>query len=51
MFNLDGEQTLLQTSLMDTDDEETITPIESGDNLNLQKVEMALPHFDLLVRV
>ena len=35
MFNLDNEQTLLQTSLMDTDDEETITPIESGDSLNL----------------
>ena len=35
MFNLDDEQTLLQTSLMDTDDEETITPTESGDSLNL----------------
>ena len=35
MFNLDDKETLLQTSLMDTDDEEMITPIESGDSLNL----------------
>ena len=35
MFNLDNEQTSLQTSLMDTDDEETITPTENRDSLNL----------------
>ena len=36
MFNLDDKQTSLQTSLMDTsNDEEMITPIESGDSLNL----------------
>ena len=35
MFNLDDEQTLLQTSLIDTEDEEMITPTENGDSLNL----------------
>ena len=35
MFNLDDEQTLTQTSLMDIDDEEMITPAESGNGLNL----------------
>ena len=35
MVSLDDEQTSLQTSLMDTDDEETLTPKESGDSLNL----------------
>ena len=35
MFNLDNKQTSLQTSLMDTDDEEMITLTESGDSLNL----------------
>ena len=35
MFNLDDKQTSLQTSLMDTDDEETIMPTENGDSLNL----------------
>ena len=35
MFNLDDEQTSLQTSLMDINDEEMITPTESGDSLNL----------------
>ena len=35
MFNLDDEQTLLQTSLMDTNNAETITLTESGDSLNL----------------
>ena len=35
MFNLDDEQTLLQTSLIDIDDEEMITPTENGDSLNL----------------
>ena len=35
MFNLDNKQTLTQTSLMDIDDKEMITPIDSGDGLNL----------------
>ena len=35
MFNLDDEQTPPQTSLMDINDEEMITPIESGDGLKL----------------
>ena len=35
MFNLDNEQTTLQTSLMDTDDEVTIMPTENRDSLNL----------------
>ena len=35
MFNLDDEQTSLQNSLMDSDNEETIMLIESGDSLNL----------------
>ena len=37
MFNLDDEQTSLQTSLMDTDNEETITSVESGDSLNFKR--------------
>ena len=35
MFNLDDEQTSLQTTLMDTDDEETMTPTENRNSLNL----------------
>ena len=36
MFNMDEDQTILQTLLMDTDqDEQTITPVETSDNLNL----------------
>ena len=36
MFNLDDEQATLQTSLMDTDDDEVmITPTETKDGLNL----------------
>ena len=36
MFNMDEDQTILQTPLMDTDqDEQTITPVETNDNLNL----------------
>ena len=36
MFSLDDEQTILQTPLMDTDnDEMTITPTETRDGLNL----------------
>ena len=36
MFNMDEDQTLLQTSLMDTDqDEQIISPVETRDNLNL----------------
>ena len=35
MFNLDDEQTVVQTPLMDTDDKVTITLIENRDGLNL----------------
>ena len=35
IFNLDNEQTSLQTTLMDTDNEETITLTENRDSLNL----------------
>ena len=36
MFNMDDDQTLLQTPLMDTDqDEQNISPVEIRDNLNL----------------
>ena len=36
MFNLDNEQTALQTSLMDTDDDKvTITLTENRDGVNL----------------
>ena len=36
MFNLDDEQTILETSLTDTDDNEmTITLMETRDGLNL----------------
>ena len=35
MFNMDEDQTILQTALMDTDEDEmTITPMETRDNLN-----------------
>ena len=35
MFNLDDEQTSLQTTLMDTEIEETIIPTGNRDSLNL----------------
>ena len=36
MFKMDEDQTILQISLMDTDeDKQTITPVETKDNLNL----------------
>ena len=36
IFNLDDEQTTLQTSLMDTDNDEMIVTLrETGDSLNL----------------
>ena len=36
MFNMDEDQTILQTPLMDTDeDKQAITPVEARDNLNL----------------
>ena len=36
MFNMDEDQTILQTSLMNTDEGElSITPMEARDNLNL----------------
>ena len=52
MFNLDDEQTILQTSLMDTDDDEmTVTLTETRDSLNLQRVEVVSLHFYLLVKI
>ena len=36
MFNMDEDQTILQSPLMDTDqDEQTIAPVETTDNLLL----------------
>ena len=36
MFNMDKDQMILQTPLVGTDqDEQTITPVETRDNLNL----------------
>ena len=36
MFNMDEDQTILQTPLMGEDhDEQTISPVETRDNLNL----------------
>ena len=35
MFNLDDEEAVVQTPLMNTDDEVTITPVENRDSLNL----------------
>ena len=51
MFNMDKDQTVLQTSLMDTDEEElTVTLMEARDNLNLYKVKMVPLHFCSFVR-
>ena len=48
MFNMDDDQTILQTPLMDTDKGPlTITQMEAGDNLNLREVKMVLLHFCL----
>ena len=36
MLNMDKDQTILQTPLIDLDqDEQTISPVETKDNLNL----------------
>ena len=36
MFNMDENQTILQTPLMDIDqDRQTVSPVETRDNLNL----------------
>ena len=38
MFNMDKDQTILQSPFMDTDqDEQTITPVETRDNLTYIK--------------
>ena len=43
---MDDNQTLMQTLLMDTDEDElTVTLIDTGGNLNLQEIKMVLPHF------
>ena len=48
MFNMDKEQTLLQTPSIDTNqDRQSINTIEVRENLNLQRVRMVLPHFCL----
>ena len=48
MFNMDEDQTILQTPLMDIDqDEQTAIPVETRDNLNLYGVKMIPPHFCL----
>ena len=48
MFNMDKDQTLLQTPLMDTDqDKQTISPVQTRDNLNLWRVKMIPLHFCL----
>ena len=45
MFNMDEDQTLLQTLMMDTDeDEQIIIPTDTGGDLNLKEVKMVLPH-------
>ena len=51
MFNIDEDQTILQTPLMDTDKGQlTITLMEARDNLNLCEVKMVQLHFCLSVR-
>ena len=46
MFNMDEDQTILQTPLMDIDqDGQTISQVETRDNLNLQRVRMVPPYF------
>ena len=48
MFNMDEDQMVLQTPLMDMDqDGQTISPGETQDNLNLLRVKMMPPHFCL----
>ena len=45
MFYMDEDQTILQTPLMDTEEDKmTKTLIGTRDNLNLQEVKMGLPH-------
>ena len=52
MFSLDDDQSILQTPLIDTEDNVMmITLIETRDSLNLQKVKMVLPYFSLLVKI
>ena len=51
MFNMDEDQTILQTPLKDTEEDEmTITPAETRDNLKLKEVKMVPPHFCPSVR-
>ena len=51
MFNMDEDQTILQTPLMNTGEEQlTITLMEARDNLNLQEVKIVSLHFCLSVR-
>ena len=48
MYDMDEEQTLLQTPLLDTDQvRQSINTTEPRDNLNLYKVRMIPLHFSL----
>ena len=48
MFNMDEDQTILKTPLMDIgQDGQTIIPIDTRDNLNLYMVKVIPPHFCL----
>ena len=49
---MDEDQSILQAPLMDVDqDRQTISPIESNDNLNLKRVRMVPPHFCLQAQI
>ena len=49
MFNMDEDQTLLQTPLIDVDQVgQGVSPTETRHNLNLYRVRMVPPHFCLL---
>ena len=51
MFNMDGEQTLLQMPLIDTDQvRQSINTTDARENINLQRVRMVSQHFCLYVQ-
>ena len=50
MFNMDEQQTLLQTPLIDTNQaRQSVNTIEPREHLNVEKVRVLPPHFCLLV--
>ena len=52
LFNMDDDQTILQTPLADTEEDEmTITLIVTRKNLILYEVKMVLPHFCPSVKI